>query len=169
MLNRFEIAVALCIMIGSAAAGWHARTITYQAAERKAQAAAQKETGLLQRGANQADAALIDRLIAEKDRANERANNLERQLRGAGAALGACSIDSDTLRVLNDELSRPAGVTRVGEPDAPAVATSATCADLARAYDANRGAYQLVIEQLGACRQFYLDVRREYCAATKAC
>lgn len=138
----------------------------------KATAAATKE---LQRSANQAESAMLDRLRAGKEESDERAKKLDSALKRANGQLASCRIDADTLRVLNDGHEQRAGST--GSPSGPQPSTAdveasaggSTCEALAITFNENHGRFQQLRDQVIGWQAFYADLLEKYCKATKAC
>lgn len=168
MLSKGGIAVLALVI--AFAAGWRVHAWKVASDNQKSVADAQRNSGLLQRSANQADVATRDRLAAERDAAYERSKKLEARLASSARELNSCRIDADTLRVLNAG-NVPGDARAAVEPERAGadVASGSTCAELARTFDENHKRFDACTITLGACQAFYVDVRAEYCRKTKAC
>lgn len=171
--KAFWIVVGLVLI---AAGGWYAKGVYDDRARLEREVDQLKETAKatkdLQRGANQAEANLLDRLRADKEESDERSKRLQAELDKSKGALRACRIDADTLRVLNDEQRAGiAGSAAGAQPDAPAVEAGAgsTCEALALTFNENHGRFQQLRDQVIAWQQFYADLRARYCNATGVC
>ena len=116
------------------------------------------------RTAVQADVRYIDRLHANTEKANARAEKFQAAFALATDSLQRCAVSSDLLRLLNESGEKPApGPTGKLEPAPPAVEAGSDCAAVIDTYRWNQDNViepnRIHVEEL---QRFYRDVQKRF-------
>jgi len=170
----FRFTVTVCVLLVVALLGcWHLYDARAELQREVSMLERRIEAqGRLQAAADESERQAINKLAGVQDASDKRAQELQERLRTNDAALRACRVSGDTLRVLN----RP-GVPGVAadapsnRPAADAVEAGAgtTCLAVVETFDENHRRFDAAVVQLNECRAFYARTRETYCKIIGGC
>lgn len=150
--------------LGGLAAGGYGVHTWYKAQRTDAILEARKVERAGVRVAVQADVRYIDRLHANTEAANAKADKFKKAFDLAANSLRRCAVSPDLLRLLNDTGEKPvAGSARKPEPAAEKTQAGSDCAEVLATYKWNID--NVIVPnaiQIEELQRFYLDVQRKF-------
>lgn len=150
--------------VGGLLSGGYGVHTWYKAQSVKAIQEARKVEREVVRIGHQADIRYIDRLHANTERANARADKFQAVFKIAADSLQRCAVAPDLLRLLNDTGEKPApGSAAKPEPAAKETEAGSNCASVIETYRWNQDNViepnRLQVEEL---QRFYRDVQKKF-------